>query len=86
MYNILTRNNLVLRLHNFEGIKIAKDHKIKFYVDYPLSSFEEIQEAVIYANTKDCVVSIKGLIISMSYIDDLKKSSKQSSFFEKVFK
>ena len=46
MYNILTRNNLVLKLHNFEGIKTAKDHKIKFYVDYPLSSFEEIQEAV----------------------------------------
>jgi hypothetical protein len=26
------------------------------------------------------------LIISMSYIEDLKKSNKQSSFFEKVFK
>ena len=41
---------------------------------------------LIRLDTKDCVVSIKGLIISMSYIDDLKKSSKQSSFFEKVFK
>ena len=41
---------------------------------------------LIRLDTKDCVVSITGLIISMSYIDDLKKSSKQSSFFEKVFK
>ena len=41
---------------------------------------------LIRLDTKDCVVSIKGLIISMSYIDDLKKSSKQSSFFKKVFK
>ena len=41
---------------------------------------------LIRLDTKDCVASIKGLIISMSYIDDLKKSSKQSSSFEKVFK
>ena len=41
---------------------------------------------LIRLDTKDGVVSIKGLIISMSYIEDLKKTNKQSSFFEKVFK
>lgn len=41
---------------------------------------------LIRLDTKDGIVSIKGLVISMSYIEDLKKSNKQSSFFEKVFK
>ena len=41
---------------------------------------------LIRLDTKDGVVSIKGLIISMSYIEDLKKPVKQSGFFEKVFK
>ena len=41
---------------------------------------------LIRLDTKDGIVSIKGTIISMSYIEDMKKSRKENSFFEKLFK
>ncbi len=36
-------------------------------------------------DTKDGVVSIKGLIVSMSYLEDLKKQNKKGRLFEKLF-
>lgn len=37
-------------------------------------------------DTKDGILSIKGVIISLCYMENLKKQSKQSSFFDKLFK
>lgn len=45
-YNILAKNNLVLKLHTFDGIAKCKENNLKFYIDYPLSSFEEIEQAI----------------------------------------
>ena len=41
---------------------------------------------IIKLDTKDGIVSIKGTIISMSYIEELKKMHKENGFFEKLFK
>ena len=41
---------------------------------------------LIRLDTKDGIVSIKGMIISMSYIEELKKLHKENGFFEKLFK
>ena len=45
---------------------------------------------IIKLDTKDGIVSIKGKIISLSYLEDLKKKGKKKasddSFFEKLFK
>ena len=42
---------------------------------------------IIKLDTKDGIVSIKGMIISMSYLEKLgKKANKESGFFEKLFK
>lgn len=41
---------------------------------------------LIKLDTKDGVVSIKGTFISMSYIEELKKTRKESGFLEKLFK
>lgn len=41
---------------------------------------------LIRLDTKDGIVSIKGTIISMCYIEDMKKSRKENGFFEKLFK
>lgn len=40
---------------------------------------------LIRLDTKDGVLTIKGLIISMSYLEDLKKQNKKGRFFEKLF-
>lgn len=40
---------------------------------------------LIKLDTKDGVVAIKGLIISMSYLEDLKKQNKKGRLFEKLF-
>lgn len=41
---------------------------------------------IIKLDTKDGIVSIKGLIISISYIEDLKKSNKDNNIISKLFK
>ena len=41
---------------------------------------------LIKLDTKDGIISIKGNFISMSYIEDLKKTNKENSFFNKLFK
>ena len=45
---------------------------------------------IIRLDTKDGIVSIKGRVISLSYLEDLKKKGKSKlnsdSFFEKLFK
>ncbi len=41
---------------------------------------------IIKLDTKDGIVSIKGLIISISYIEDLKKKEKENSIISKLFK
>ena len=42
---------------------------------------------IIKLDTKDGIVSIKGMIISLSYIEKLKKGNKNNtSIFEKLFK
>lgn len=41
---------------------------------------------IIKLDTKDGIVSIKGLIISMCYIEDLKKKEKENSIISKLFK
>ena len=37
-------------------------------------------------DTKDGIVSIKGSLISLSYIDELKKANKENSMLSKLFK
>lgn len=41
---------------------------------------------IIRLDTKEGIVSIKGNIISLSYLENLKKSKKDSSVLEKLFK
>ena len=41
---------------------------------------------IVRLDTKDGTLSIKGNIDSLSYFDSLKKSSKSSSFMDKLFK
>ena len=37
-------------------------------------------------DTKDGIVSIKGMLISLSYIEDLKTKNKEGNVFSKLFK
>lgn len=82
--NINERNGIyitgVLKIDSFDD----EEFLLETNMGYLAIKGESLE--LIRLDTKDGVVSIKGLIISMSYIEDLKKSSKQSSFFEKVFK
>lgn len=82
--NINERNGIyitgVLRIDSFDD----EEFLLETNMGYLAIKGENLE--LIRLDTKDGVVSIKGLIISMSYIEDLKKSNKQSSFFEKVFK
>ena len=41
---------------------------------------------IVRLDTKDGILSIKGTIDSFSYFDSMKKSSKSTSFFDKLFK
>ena len=41
---------------------------------------------IVRLDTKDGIVSIKGTFISLSYIEDEKKSNKENSIFNKLFK
>ena len=41
---------------------------------------------LIRLDTKDGIVSIKGLVISMSYMENLGKQKKKSNVFESLFK
>ena len=41
---------------------------------------------IIKLDTKDGIVSIKGLIISMSYIETMGKGKKENKFFNNLFK
>ena len=41
---------------------------------------------IVKLDTKDGIVSIKGSIISLSYIDELKKQNKENSIFGKLFR
>ena len=80
--NINERNGIyitgVLRIDSFDD----EEFLLETNMGYLAIKGENLE--LIRLDTKDGVVSIKGLIISMSYIEDLKKSNKQSSFFEKV--
>ncbi len=82
--NINERNGIyitgVLKIDSFDD----EEFLLETNMGYLAIKGENLE--LIRLDTKDGVVSIKGLIISMSYIEDLKKSNKQSSFFEKVFK
>lgn len=82
--NINERNGIyitgVLKIDSFDD----EEFLLETNMGYLAIKGENLE--LIRLDTKDGIVSIKGLIISMSYIEDLKKSNKQSSFFEKVFK
>ena len=82
--NINERNGIyitgVLKIDSFDD----EEFLLETNMGYLAIKGENLE--LIRLDTKDGVVSIKGLIISMSYIEDLKNSNKQSSFFEKVFK
>ncbi len=82
--NINERNGIyitgVLKIDSFDD----EEFLLETNMGYLAIKGENLE--LIRLDTKDGVVSIKGLIISMSYIEDLKKTNKQSSFFEKVFK
>lgn len=82
--NINERNGIyitgVLKIDSFDD----EEFLLETNMGYLVIKGENLE--LIRLDTKDGVVSIKGLIISMSYIEDLKKTNKQSSFFEKVFK
>ena len=82
--NINERNGIyitgVLKIDSFDD----EEFLLETNMGYLAIKGENLE--LIRLDTKDGIVSIKGLVISMSYIEDLKKSNKQSSFFEKVFK
>lgn len=82
--NINERNGIyitgVLKIDSFDD----EEFLLETNMGYLAIKGENLE--LIRLDTKDGIVSIKGLIISMSYIEDLKKTNKQSSFFEKVFK
>ena len=82
--NINERNGIyitgVLKIDSFDD----EEFLLETNMGYLAIKGENLE--LIRLDTKDGIVSIKGLIISMSYIEDLKKSNRQSSFFEKVFK
>lgn len=44
------------------------------------------QLEIVKLDTKEGLVSIKGIIISMSYVDQLKKQEKTGNLFSKLFK
>lgn len=70
----------VLKIDNFDDEEFLLETNMGHLV-IKGSSLE-----LIRLDTKDGIVSIKGTIISMSYIDDMKKSKKENSFFEKLFR
>ncbi len=41
---------------------------------------------IVKLDTKDGIVSIKGSIISLSYIDEIKKHNKENNMFGKLFR
>lgn len=41
---------------------------------------------IVKLDTKEGVVCLKGLIISMCYVDKIKKNAKEGSIFSKMFK
>lgn len=41
---------------------------------------------IVKLDTKDGIISIKGSLISLSYIEELKKMNKENSLFNKLFK
>ena len=41
---------------------------------------------IVKLDTKEGIVSIKGSIISLSYIDEIKKQNKESNIFGKLFR
>jgi len=41
---------------------------------------------IVKLDTKEGIVSIKGLIISLAYVDQLKKHEKENGVFSKLFK
>lgn len=45
---------------------------------------EELE--IIKLDTKDGIVSIKGILTSMAYIDQIKKQNKDGKLFNKLFK
>ena len=45
---------------------------------------EELE--IIKLDTTDGIVSIKGILTSMAYVDQIKKQNKEGSFFNKLFR
>lgn len=41
---------------------------------------------IVKLDTKDGIVAIKGSIISLSYIDEIKRQSKENNIFGKLFR
>lgn len=70
----------VVKLNNFDSEE--------FFIETTMGPIAIKGEGLelIKFDTKDNVISIKGSIISMAYIDDVKRSKKQSSVWDKLFK
>lgn len=70
----------VLKIDNFD----EEEFLLETNMGYLAIKGEGLE--LIRLDTKDGIVSIKGTIISMSYIEELKKAHKENGFFEKLFK
>ena len=70
----------VTKINNFDNEEFLIETNMGF-----IAIKGEGLELIKY-DTKDNVISIKGLIISLVYIDDLKKQKKQIGIWDKLFK
>lgn len=70
----------VIKMNNFD----SEEFLIETNMGHLVIKGEGLE--LIKFDTKENVISIKGLIINLCYIDDLKKQKKQSGVWEKLFK
>lgn len=70
----------VLKINSFDDQEFLLETNMGFL------AIKGEQLELIKLDTKDGIVSIKGALISLSYIDELKKTNKENSIINKLFK
>lgn len=70
----------ILKIDSFDD----EEFLIETTMGYLVIKGENLE--IVKLDTKDGIISIKGSFISLSYIEELKKSNKENSLFNKLFK
>lgn len=82
--NIIERKNIyisgVSKIDSFDD----EEFLIETTMGYMAIKGKDLE--IVKLDTKEGTISIKGLLISMSYIEELKKMKKENSIFNKMFK